>query len=90
MGSKYDHLRMNVAKLRPGEAFIASQGEEFSCEPVSFQGVIYRLALQKGGGWKATTVIIGQDVVYAFYRMSDYLRPNLPAYPIVKKLRGEM
>jgi hypothetical protein len=86
--SKYRYLMANVVKLKPGEAYIASHGEQFDCEPESFRGIVYMLAESKGGGWKGTVCVIGKNVVYAFYRDSDYMRPNLPAYPIVKKLRG--
>lgn len=89
MTSKYDHLLVNVAKLKGGEVYGATQGQDFSCEPVSFQGVVYGLALKKGGGWKATTVIVGKTVFYAFYRESDYWKPNLPAAPIVQKWKSE-
>jgi len=92
MGSKYDYLLSNVRKLKGGEVFGAEQGSEFDCEPVSFQGVIYNLARKKGDGWKATTILVGlypTMVFYAFYKESDYWKPNLPAAPIVKKWKGE-
>lgn len=92
MGSKYDHLLVNVRKLNAGEVFCAVRGEDFDCEPVSFQAVIYGLAAKKGGGWKATTILVGlypARVFYAFYRQSDYWKPNLPAAPIIKKWKGE-
>jgi len=89
MSSKYDPLLSNVRKLKGGEVYGAMRGEDFDCEPVSFQGVVYGLAIKKGGGWKATTVVVGNTVFYAFYRDSDYWKPNLPAAPIVKKWKGE-
>jgi len=90
IGSKYDSLLVNVRKLKGGEVFGALRGEDFHCEPVSFQGVIYQLAQKKGGGWKATTIVVRDLVFYAFYRESDYWKPNLPAAPIVKKWKGEI
>lgn len=87
-GSKYYYLMHNVKKLKAGEAFIATRKEEFDCEPNSFTSVVYQLAATKGGGWKGTVVVLGDSVVYAFYRDADYMRPNLPAYPLVRKLRG--
>lgn len=89
MSSKYDSLRSAVRKLKPGEAFVATELQDFTCQPASFQGVVHQAAKNKGDGWKATTTIIGHHVVYAFYRRTDYLRPNLQAYPIVRKMRGE-
>lgn len=84
---KYSHLLINVAKLEPGVAYLAVKGQDFDCEPESFRGVVYQLAAEKGMGWKGTTVITdAKTVVYAFYRSSDYMRPNLPAYPIVQKM----
>lgn len=88
-GSKYYHLIHNVRKLKPGEAYLATKGSEFTCNPESFRGVVYDLASTYGGGWVGTATVVGGSVVYAFYRREDYMRPNLPAYPIVKKLRGE-
>ena len=89
MASKYDPLLVNVKKLRPGEVFAAIKDEDFECEPTSFQGVVYGLAKQKGNGWKATTVVVKDVVFYAFYKNTDYWKPNLPAAPIVKKWMGE-
>lgn len=86
---KYSHLLVNVAKLEPGAAYIASKGDDFNCEPESFRGVVYQLAQKKGYGWHGTSCVIGRSVVYAFYKGTDYMKPNLSAYPIVKKLRGE-
>ena len=87
-GSKYHYLVQGVRKLEPGEAMLATQGADFTCAPESFRGVVYQAAETKGGGWRGTVCVIGATVVFAFYRDSDYMRPNLPAYPIVKKLRG--
>lgn len=86
--SKYAHLVHSVRKLKAGEAYIATQGAEFTCQPESFATVVYALAAAKGGGWKGTATVIGRTVVYTFYRDQDYMRPNLPAYPLVLKLRG--
>lgn len=87
--SKYAPLLRNVEKLKPGEAFIATQNDDFTCDPATFAGVVYKLAAAKSGGWKGTVAVIGRSVVYAFYRRDDYMRPNLSAYPIVRKMRGE-
>lgn len=78
-----------MRKLEPGHAFLAEKGQDFFCEPESFRQVVYDLAKTYGLGHKGTAVVIGKSVVYAFYQQSAYMRPNLPAYPIVKKLRGE-
>lgn len=86
---KYAWLLTGIRKLPPGEAFLANKGSEFDCAPGSFRGAVYRAAAEKGRGWKATTIVHGRTVVYAFYQNRDYMRPNLPAYPIVKKIRGE-
>lgn len=88
-GSKYYHHVRGVRKLGAGEAFIATKGEHFTCQPESFRHIVYEAALTHGNGWRGTCTVIGKSVVYAFYRNSDYMRPNLPAYPLVKKLRGE-
>lgn len=87
-GSKYYHLALGIRKLKPGEAYVAGRSE-FSCKPESFQSMLYTLASEKGGGWRATSVVVGKVVVYAFYKNTDYMRPNLKAYPIVQKMRGE-
>jgi hypothetical protein len=87
--SKYYPLMSAVRKLKPGEAYIATKGAEFDCQPESFRGVVYALAGEKGGGWKGTASVVGNSVIYTFYKDSDYMRPNLPAYPIVLKLKGQ-
>ena len=87
-GSKYRYLVNGVRKLEPGEAMIATKDHDFTCTPETFRSVLYQAAVTKGRDWHATSVIIGTSAVYAFYRTGDYLRPNLPAYPLVKKLRG--
>lgn len=87
-GSKYAYLVKGVRKLGPGEAMLATQYDDFTCTPETFRSVLYQAATTKGGEWRATSVIIGTSVVFAFYKIGDYMRPNLPAYPLVKKLRG--
>jgi hypothetical protein len=86
--SKYAHLLVNVRKLKAGEAYIATQGEDFDCAPETMRGIVYQLAQTKGNGWKGTASVVGRSVIYCFYRDSDYMRPNLPAYPLVLKMRG--
>lgn len=87
-GSKYDHLVRGVSKLKPGEAFFAQKGGTFTCQPESFRGMLYQVASAAGKDWRVTSVVLGDNVVWAFYKRGDYMRPNLPAYPVVKKLRG--
>ena len=86
--SKYHHLLAAVRKLKPGEAYVADRND-FTCKPESFQSMLYSLAAEKGQGWRATSVVIGGVVVYTFYKRTDYMRPNLRAYPIVLKMKGE-
>lgn len=86
---KYAHLVHAVRKLNPGEAYVATKGADFECLPESFRGVVYQLAAEKGSGWRGTASVVGNSVVYTFYKNSDYMRPNLPAYPLVVKLKGE-
>lgn len=88
-GSKYSPYIHNVRKLPPGEAFAATKGADFTCSPESFRGVVYQLAETKGGSWRGTVTVVGNTVFYAFYKRSDYMRPNLPAYPLIKKVKGE-
>jgi hypothetical protein len=88
-GSKYHHLVHGVRKLNPGEVYIASYPADFTCKPESFQKVVYDLAATKGGGWQGTSTIVGVSVVYAFFKRSDYMRPNLPACPVVVKMQRE-
>lgn len=87
--SKYIALLANVRKLKAGEAYVLRQGVDFTCTPESMRGVIYQLAQAKGNGWKGTVSVVGRSVIYCFYKNSDYMRPNLPAYPLVVKYRGE-
>jgi hypothetical protein len=89
MASKYDSLRVNVHKLKAGEAYVATYPEDFTCQPESFRNVVFALANAAGHCWKGTCAVTGRHVIYAFYKASDFMRPHLPAYPIVKKMRGE-
>lgn len=85
--SKYSWMAGWVSELAPGEAYRAERGVDFECEPRSFASVVYMVAREKG--WKATVTCFPDFVVFAFYRPTAYMRPNLPAYPIVRKLKGE-
>jgi hypothetical protein len=87
-GSKYHYLVNGMVKLKPGEAFQAEQYVDFTCTPESFRNVLYQAASTAGHGWHVSAVVIGKIVLWACWKQSDYLRPNLPAYPLVKKLRG--
>lgn len=88
-GSKYAHLLHAVKKLKAGEVYVATKNVDFTCEVVSFQGVVYMLAFSKGGGWRATTLVLpGNRVAYAFYKNDDYMRPHLPGCPVIKSIRG--
>lgn len=87
--SKYIKLLVNVRKLKPGEAFVATQGEDFDCQPETMRGVVYQLAKAKGRDWCGTASVVGRHVIYCFYRRTDAMRPNMPAYPLVRKMRGE-
>lgn len=88
-GSKYAYLVRGMTKLKPGEAFHAEKGHDFTCLPETFRNLLYQAAKQAGNGWKVSAVISDETVVWVCWKHKDYLRPNLPAYPLVKKLRGQ-
>lgn len=88
--SKYGWLLGHVVfRLEPGKAFRAQYGSEFRCQARSFAGYVYQAAAAKGH--KATVMVFDNldhpVVLYAFYKPTDLMRPNLPAYPVVKVLR---
>lgn len=90
--SKYAWLLAHVVhRLEPGKALRAQKGSEFMCEARSFAGYVYAAAAAKG--YKATVCVFDSlehpVVVYAFYRPNDLMRPNLAAYPIVKRMRRD-
>lgn len=85
--SKYNWMLTMQLELEPGVAHLATRGVQFTCTPESFTQVIYGVARQRG--FAATVATFDTCVVYAFYRRSSYLRPNLQAYPVVKKMRNE-
>jgi hypothetical protein len=87
-GSKYDYLVRGIRKLPPGEAYVAERNDSFTCQPESFRNILYQAASTAGKGWHVSATIIGDCVVWAFWKHGDLMRPNLLAYPIVKKLRG--
>lgn len=86
-GSKYAYLLSWVKKLKPGEAHQANLGHHFTCLVTSFSAAVYAAAATKG--WKATVVTFPDEgcVVFAFYKPDDLMKPNLAAYPVVKKMR---
>ncbi len=89
---KYRWILGNVdLQLLPGQAHVARQGIEFECLPQSFAGYVYQAA--RARGCSASCAVFGQlrhpVVVYAFYRPTDLMRPNLAAYPIVRRLRRD-
>jgi hypothetical protein len=83
--SKYAFLLGWVMELEPGKAHKARRGKEFTCEPSSFGQVVYAAAAQRG--YKATVATFAEGVVFAFYRADNFMKPNLAAYPIVKRMR---
>jgi hypothetical protein len=88
--SKYAWLLLHTeTRLQPGRALRAQKGSEFQCEARSFANYVYAAAAYRGH--KATVMVFDNldhpVVVYAFYKANDLMRPNLPAYPIVKKMR---
>lgn len=85
--SKYAYLLGWVRVLKPGEAHIALKGEHYTCESESFRGVVYTVAKERN--LAATVSVFASCVVFAFYKPNNFMRPNLPAYPIIKKMRGQ-
>lgn len=85
--SKYSWMAGWVSELEPGQAYRAEKGVEYDCMSESFRNVVYTVAREKG--WKATATVFPEFVVFAFFKPTSYMRPNLPAYPIVRKLKGE-
>ena len=83
--SKYGWLLGHVQTLDPGKAHLSRKGVHSDCLPDSFRGYVYAAAAERG--YKASAVVIGGDVIYAFYRPTDLMRPNLVAYPIVKRMK---
>jgi len=88
-GSKYARLVLGVRKLQRGQVYVATKGHDFNCLPQSFQNVVHLVARSKEGNWKATTAIVGNQVFFAYYEARDYMKPNMPAMPLVRKARGE-
>lgn len=88
-GSKYAHLLHGVRRLQRGQVYVAVQGHDFSCLPESFRTIIHLVAHSKGPRWRATTSIVGTQVFFAYYDSRDYMKPNMPAMPLVLKARGE-
>lgn len=85
-GSKYWRLIGGVRKLAPGEAYVE---DVVGTKPATFVSAVYAAAAAKGSGWHGTVKVVGNRVVYAYYKRTDYMRPNLPAYPVVKKMESE-
>lgn len=89
--SKYGWLLGNVQRLEPGKAYRAQRGSEYQCLPETFRSYVYAAAKERG--FNASTCVIDDPVhpvvVYVFYRPHDLMRPNLAAYPIVKKMKGK-
>jgi len=90
--SKYNWALGWVSKLPAGQACLAVRDHTekegtFTCEPRSFAKIVYQAAQAKG--WKASVAVFEDRVVFAFYKPYSFSRPNLLAYPIVRKLKGE-
>lgn len=88
--SKYAWLAGWVRKLKTGEAYVASKGHTdsegtFTCTAASFTGVVYKVAAEKG--WKATVVTTHNQVAFSFFKATDYMKPNMPALPVVRKMK---
>lgn len=85
-GSKYWRLVGGVRVLEPGHAYLE---EVEGIKTNTFVNAVYAAARAKGPQWHGTVKVIGNRVVYAYYRRTDYMRPNLAAYPIVTKMESE-
>lgn len=85
--SKYHFMLGWVSELPAGQAHVATKGNQYTCKSESFCQVVYTVARQKD--YAATVSVFQGHVVFAFYQRTAYMRPNLQAYPVVKKMRGE-
>lgn len=48
-----------------------------------------RLLAKRAGAGREQPRWFGNSVIYTFYKETDYMRPNLPAYPLVLKMRDD-
>jgi hypothetical protein len=86
--SRYKWLGKWAAReLKPGVAFQAFRGKDYECLSISFAGQVYAAAYALG--LKATCSVFEDCVVFAFYHPDAFMRPNMPAYPVVRKMRSQ-
>jgi len=87
--SQYSWLLKWGFQLKAGVAHQATRHVNYTCQPRSFANVVYQAG--RARGLKATCAVFEEIgvVVFCFYRPDALTRPNLPAYPIVRKMRGE-
>jgi hypothetical protein len=71
--------------LEPGVAYEAIQQKHFTCTPAGFGSQMYTLA--RSIDLAATVSVFDDRVIFTFYDPTLPLRPNMPAYPVVKRLR---
>lgn len=87
--SRYKWLgKQATRELQPGVAYQAIRFQDYDCESYSFTNNVYAAANTLG--LKATCAVFESSVVFAFYHPDAFLRPNLAAYPVVKKIRGSL
>ena len=87
--SRYKWLgRQATRELKPGVAYQAFRGRDYECMSHSFASVIYAAAAAHG--LKATCAVFESVVIFAFYHPDAFLRPNMAAYPVVRKIRGTL
>lgn len=75
-----------VHELDIGEAFIATKGKDFTCEPESFGSYVRAAAALRG--LSASVTVVGIHVIYAYFPVDALWRPNFRNYAIVRKYRG--
>lgn len=85
--SKYHYLLGWVKVLPPGQAHVALKGEQYTCASESFRNVVYQVARERN--LAATVSVFTSCVVFAFYKPTNLMRPNLPAYPVIRRMRKD-
>lgn len=75
-----------TARLKDGQAWKVTRFVDYTCESASFGSQVYLEASRRG--MKATVVVFPEFVLFVFFAGDSYWKPNLRAYPEVRKLRS--
>lgn len=74
-------------ELPAGKAMMVTRFVDYKCDSRSFAGQVYTQA--RARNLKVTVTVFESFVLFAFFKANSLMKPNMPAYSQVKKVRKQ-